>query len=98
MTGKPYAAYARVRAVDGNGKVSPWSTRYGFNLRWKDLPKQLPEYPGLSRWTPVEGATGYEVWFTNIGPGFEKHVTMRTNSVDQREAYASTTHRPGHRQ
>ena len=87
MTGKPYAAYARVRAVDGTGKVSPWSTPYGFNLRWKDLPKQLPEYPGLSRWTPVEGATGYEVWFTNIGPGFEKHVTMRTNSVDQREAY-----------
>jgi hypothetical protein len=88
MTGKPYAAYARVRAVTSTGKVSPWSTPYGFNLRWKDVPKQLPEYPGLSRWTPVEGATGYEVWFTNIGPGYEKHVTMRTNSVDHREAYS----------
>ena len=87
MTGKPYAAYARVRAVSTMGKVSPWSTPYGFNLRWKDVPKQLPEYPGLSRWSPVEGATGYEVWFTNIG-GYEKHVTMRTNSVDHREAYA----------
>ncbi len=86
MTGKPFAAYARVRAVNGDGKVSPWSAPYGFNLRWKDIPQQLPEYPGLSRWTPVEGATGYEVWFTNIG-GYEKHVTMRTNSVDHREAY-----------
>ncbi|MCY7301996.1 MAG: hypothetical protein LH654_02975 [Thermoleophilia bacterium] len=86
MSGKPFAAYARVRAVNGDGKVSPWSAPYGFNLRWKDIPQQLPEYPGLSRWTPVEGATGYEVWFTNIG-GYEKHVTMRTNSVDHREAY-----------
>lgn len=87
MTGKPFAAYARVRAVNGSSQVSPWSTPYGFNLRWKDVPTQLPEYPGLSRWSPVEGATGYEVWFTNIA-GFEKHVTMRTNSVDHREAYA----------
>jgi hypothetical protein len=87
MTGTPYAAYARVRAVTVTGKVSPWSRTYGFNLRWKNLPKQLPEYPGLSRWSPVDGATGYEVWFTNIA-GFEKHVTMRTNSVDHREAYS----------
>ena len=87
MTGRPFAAYARVRAVNGSSQVSPWSKPYGFNLRWQDVPKQLPEYPGLSRWSPVEGATGYEVWFTNIG-GFEKHVTMRTNAVDHREAYA----------
>ena len=87
MTGKPYAAYARVRAVSNTGTVSPWSTPYGFNLRWQEVPKQLSEYPGLSRWSPVDGATGYEVWFTNIG-GYEKHVTMRTNSVDHREAYA----------
>ena len=88
MSGKPYAAYARVRAVNGQGRVSPWSGSYGFNLRWTGdgVPKQLPEYTGLSRWTPVEGATGYEVWFTNIN-GFEKRVTMRTNSVDHREAY-----------
>jgi len=87
MTGKPFAAYARVRAVTGTGTVSPWSAAYGFNLRWKDVPRQLPEYPGLSRWAPVEGATGYEVWFTNIA-GYEKRVTMRTNSVDHREAYS----------
>ena len=89
MSGKPFAAYARVRAVNGEGRVSPWSAPYGFNLRWigDGVPQQLPEYPGLSRWTPVEGATGYEVWFTNIGPGWSKRATMRTNSVDHREAY-----------
>jgi len=37
----------------------------------------LPGLPGLSRWTPVEGATSYEVWFTRIGPGagWTKKVT-----------------------
>ena len=87
MTGSPYAAYARVRAV--TAAVSPtWSAPFGFNLRWKDVPQQLPGYPGLSRWTTVEGATGYEVWFTKIGPGWQKRVTTRTNAVDHREAYA----------
>jgi hypothetical protein len=52
------------------------------------VPRQLPGYPGLSRWTPVEGATGYEVWFTKIGAGWQKRVTTRTNAVDHREAYA----------
>jgi hypothetical protein len=87
MTGNPYAAYARVRAVTDRG-VTNWSTPYGFNLRWKDVPQQLPGYTGLSRWTTVEGATGYEVWFTKIGPGWQKRVSTRTNAVDHREAYA----------
>ena len=81
MTGSPYAAYARVRAVTSRG-VTNWSAPYGFNLRWKDVPQQLPGYPGLSRWSTVEGATGYEVWFTKIGPGWQKRVTTRTNAVD----------------
>jgi hypothetical protein len=87
MTGSPYAAYARVRAVTSRG-VTSWSAPYGFNLRWKDVPQQLPGYPGLSRWSTVEGATGYEIWFTKIGPGWQKRVTTRTNAVDHREAYA----------
>jgi hypothetical protein len=81
MTGRPFAAYARVRAITSSG-VTDWSPSFGFNLRWRDVPKQLPGYAGLSRWTPVEGATGYEVWFTKIGPGWQKHVTTRTNAVD----------------
>jgi hypothetical protein len=87
MTGTPYAAYARVRAVTSRG-VTAWSAPYGFNLRWRDIPQQLPGYTGLSRWSPVEGATGYEVWFTKIGDGWQKRVTTRTNAVDHREAYA----------
>jgi hypothetical protein len=86
MTGKPYAAYARVRAVTTRG-LSAWSAPYGINLRWPEVPRQLPGAPGLSRWSPVEGATGYEVWFTQIGPGWQKKVTTRTTAVDHREAY-----------
>ena len=83
MTGKPYAVYARVRAVVEKG-ATPWSAPYGFNIRWSGTPSPLPGYPGLSRWTPVEGATGYNVWFTDIG----KVVGTRTNAVDHREFYA----------
>lgn len=83
MTGAPYAAYARVRAVTQNG-TSPWSAGYGFNIRWKDVPAQTTTYPGLARWTPVEGATSYQVWFTDI----KRVVETRVNAVDQREFYA----------
>jgi hypothetical protein len=83
MTGAPYAAYARVRAVT-RGSTSPWSAGYGFNIRWTDVPKQATTYPGLARWTPVEGATSYQVWFT----GINRVVETRVNAVDQREFYA----------
>lgn len=83
MTGAPYAAYARVRAVTRAG-TSPWSKGYGFNIRWKDVPQQSPSYPGLARWTAVEGATSYQVWFTDI----KRVVETRVNAVDQREFYA----------
>ena len=48
MTGAPYAAYARVRAVTRAG-TSQWSSGYGFNIRWKDVPQQSTSYPGLAR-------------------------------------------------
>ena len=83
MTGAPYAAYARVRAVTRDG-VSPWSSGYGFNVRWQQLPQQMTSYPGLAQWTPVEGATSYQVWFTDIG----RVVESRLNAVDEREFYA----------
>ncbi len=83
MTGAPYAAYARVRAVTRNG-TSAWSSGYGFNIHWKDVPKQATSYPGLARWTPVEGATSYQVWFT----GINRVVETRVNAVDEREFYA----------
>jgi hypothetical protein len=88
MTGNPYAAYARARAITGSG-VTPWSQPFGFNIRWSQVPQKLSDYPGLSRWSPVEGATAYDVWFTRIGQaGWSKTVRTRTNAVDHREAYA----------
>ena len=42
MTGNPYAAYARVRAVTNRG-LTAWSAPYGFNLRWRQLPQQPPD-------------------------------------------------------
>jgi hypothetical protein len=83
MTGEPYAAYARVRALTVDGTTA-WSKPFGFNVRWSNLPKQLPASPGLSRWTPVEGATSYQVWFIDIS----KKISARTNAADHREFYA----------
>ena len=83
MTGSPYAVYARVRAITPKG-VSGWSASFGFNVRWGGTPQPLPTYPGMSRWSVVDGATGYQVWF----PSIRKIVGTRTNAVDHREFYA----------
>ncbi|HXF97053.1 MAG TPA: hypothetical protein VNJ46_00390 [Gaiellaceae bacterium] len=85
FTGKPYALYARVRAITPRG-ASRWSRPYGFNMRWEEQPVPMPARPGLVRWTPVEGATAYDVWFT--GPWFSKTVRTHTNVADQREHYS----------
>ena len=85
LTGSPYAVYARVRAVTAGG-VTGWSHPYGFNVRWGNTPQQLPSKPGMSRWTVVEGATSYHVWFVDVHPG--KVIATKTNAVDHREFYA----------
>jgi hypothetical protein len=84
MTGQPYAAYARVRARTSTGATTLWSRAFGFNVRWAELPAMRPSVPGLSRWTTVEGATSYHVWFVDI----DKRIQTRTNAVDHREFYA----------
>ena len=80
MTGTPYALWARVRAVTRKGS-SRWATPYGFNTRWPNTPQVEPSTPGLVRWTPIEGATGYNVWFTTPN----KVIATRTNVADERE-------------
>src|SRR3712207_4626178 len=80
MTGTPYALWARVRAVTPRA-VSNWSSPYGFNMRWPNTATALASGPGLVRWTPVEGATGYNVWF--LGPN--KVIATKTNAADERE-------------
>lgn len=86
ITGKPYALYARVRAVTQVG-TTPWTDAYGFNMRWPTVPEPMSTFPGLLRWTPVPGATSYEVWFLDQ----RKVVTTTTNVADQRELYTFHT-------
>jgi hypothetical protein len=87
ITGSPYALYAHVRAVTKNG-VTPWSTPFGFNVRWSNVPTDLDSpHPGLVRWSPVEGATAYEVWIF----GAKRTFMTTTNVADARELY--TFHR-----
>ncbi len=85
LTGNPYALYARVRAITAAG-VTNWSASYGFNVRWGNLPQQIASDPGMSRWSVVQGATSYHVWFVDVFPG--KVVATKTNAVDHREFYA----------
>jgi hypothetical protein len=80
MTGTPYALWARVRAVTRRS-VSRWASPYGFNMRWSAVPQSQPSTVGLVRWNPVEGATGYNVWFTRPN----KVIATKTNVADERE-------------
>ena len=85
MTGNPYALYARVRGVAPKGREGRWSKPYGFNMHWRDRPRPLdPQFPGLIRWTPIEGASMYEVWFKGSTLSF----FTTTNVADEREFYA----------
>ena len=85
LTGKPYALYAHVRAIAPDGSTSAWSAPYGLNVRWTDVPTKLPgpEYPGLVQWTPVDGASAYDVWFMEPN----KIIRTKTNAADEREYY-----------
>jgi hypothetical protein len=83
ITGNPYSLYAHVRAITRKG-ATQWSLPYGFNMRWAGVPTPLPSYPGLVRWTPVSGASQYNVWFVDVGKVF----TTMTNVADEREYYS----------
>jgi hypothetical protein len=83
FTGKPYALYAHVRAITTRG-ATPWSKVFGFNMRWESTPIPMQARSGLVRWTPVEGATAYDVWY----PDIRRIVRTHTNVADQREFYS----------
>ena len=85
ITGNPYSLYARVRAVLARTST-PWSAPYGFSMRWPSTPQPIATQPGLVRWTPVEGATGYHVWYL-FPNGTQKIFPVTTNVADQREWY-----------
>jgi hypothetical protein len=82
ITGSPHALYARVRA-DLGADITPWSAPFGFDVVPPPPPSPLPSYAGVLRWTPTEGADGYQVWLIDTG----KTEFVRTNVLDEREFY-----------
>ena len=82
ITGSPHALYARVRALTG-ATTTAWSDSFGFDITPPPPPTPLSSYPGLLRWTPIEGADAYEVWLIDTN----KIETVRTNVIDEREFY-----------
>jgi hypothetical protein len=82
FTGTPYALFAHVRAITASGATA-WSKSFGFNMRWPEIAQPQKSEPGLIRWTPVAGATSYQVWFTDANKVFGTH----TNVADEREYY-----------
>ena len=83
ISGTPYSLYAHVRAVAPDGSTGPWSKAFGFNMRWSNLPTPLSSPPGMIRWTTVDGASAYQVWY--LEP--RKIIATRTNVADEREYY-----------
>jgi len=91
MTGTPYALWAHVRAVGAKG-TSSWSAPFGFNTRWLDVPHQLWAPTGLIHWTPIQGATSYQVLFLGIPGHYNVSFSTLTNVADEREYW---TFHPG---
>jgi hypothetical protein len=99
-TGEPHSAsfYWRVRALNGSSAPSSWSDPAPFRMGWGQdtggIPAQVTKTPdgkkipdGIISWGQVDGATGYQVWFTNFGFGHK--ITTVTNVADLRE-YATS--------
>ena len=82
ITGNPHSLYARVRAMLPTG-ATPWSKGFGFDMTPPPPPSPLPTYPGVLRWTPVEGALSYQVWLLDAS----KIENVTTNVIDEREFY-----------
>jgi hypothetical protein len=88
MTGEPYALWAHVRWISKDGKkATPWSVPFGFNMQWAagEVPAQMPAPEGLVRWSPVDGATAYEVLYPDLVPAVSFQTT--TNVADEREFF-----------
>ncbi len=83
ISGTPYSLYAHVRAIAPDGSAGPWSNSFGFNMRWSNLPTPLSSPTGMIRWTSVDGASAYQVWY--LEP--HKIIATRTNVADEREYY-----------
>jgi len=87
MTGKPYALWVHVRVI-ANGRTSAWGAPFGFNTAWQQIPTQEKSPTGLIRWSPIDGATGYDVWYLNGPDNTSIHFTTLTNVADEREYWS----------
>jgi hypothetical protein len=86
-TGHPYSLFARVRA-HLQRSTTYWSTAFGFNVRWSEVPAQMSAPNGLLRWTPVDGASEYEIWESGNASGlgaWVKLVYVSSNVSDMRD-------------
>lgn len=83
ITGNPHSLYARVRAITSSSGATPWSQTFGFDMVPPPPPTPLSSYPGVLRWTPVDGAIGYQVWLLDT----RKIESVSTNVLDEREYY-----------
>jgi hypothetical protein len=86
-TGHPYSLFARVRAHKQKITTN-WSAGYGFNVRWSDVPAQMSAPNGLLRWTPIDGASAYEVWESGSGAvlgSWVKTSFVSSNVTDMRD-------------
>lgn len=90
ITGSPHSLYARVRALFTGGRASPWSAPFGFDVVPTAAPTPLSSYPGLLRWTTVDGADAYEIWLVDKTPVNHQIEVVRTNVLDERDFYAGT--------
>ena len=76
-----------------NGVATGWSDRYGFNLAAESVPVSLSDgpvnpQPGMVRWTPVSGATAYEVVYVyDLAEGKTKKIRTAATAADLREFY-----------
>ncbi len=82
ITGNPHSLYARVRAITTNG-ATPWSSAFGFDMVPPPAPAALTSYPGLLRWSTIDGAYGYQVWIIET----RKIENVTSNVLDERELY-----------
>src|SRR5207247_2259579 len=83
ITGDPHALFARVRAIKRSSST-PWSAPFGFDMEPSSAPTPLPGASGLLRWTTVEGADAYQIWFVDINNPLPKMEIVYTNVLDER--------------
>ena len=92
ISGEPASLFWRVRALGPEGVLAVERARRVQHALDATQPKPLKSGPGYIRWSTVDGATGYQVWFLNANDSsLGKVISTITNVADEREYYVSDT-------